>query len=304
MPEACEREVLVLTSADAISPEAERVLRSTEQGSNVSLGAMRRLGKSGAEFELRARSPNALADVRLAMSRLAVDANIIARRRREKRLMLADMDSTIIPVECIDEVARRAGVGDEVAAITARAMRGEMPFPESVKERLALCRGLPVGELEAIWNERIRLNPGAATLVRTMRERGAKCALVSGGYTYFAERVAEQAGFSEFRANTLEIKDGVLSGGLVPPILDRSDKLGILKELCRSLGIAKEETLAIGDGANDADMVRAAGLGVAWRGKPLLRAAATAWLDFSNLDAALYLQGISEECFVKPGSQQ
>lgn len=227
-----------------------------------------------------------------------VDINLIPQARRRKRLLVADMDSTIIPVECIDLVAEYAGKGPEVRAITERAMAGELNFEDSLRARIAHAEGLEEAALERICAERIRLNPGARTLVRTMAAKGAHTALVSGGFTWFCERVAAAAGFAEHRANVLVIEAGRLAGRVREPVLGREAKVEALGEMLRRLDLAPADALAVGDGANDLGMIEAAGLGVGYRPKPLLAEAADAVLRHSDLTALLYLQGYEAAEFV------
>lgn len=229
--------------------------------------------------------------VREALGTRPVDANVVPTLRRRKKLMLADMDSTIISVECIDEIAAYAGVGEKVAGITERSMRGEFNFEESLRARVALLKALPVQALEDVARLRVQLNPGARIAVRTMASHGVVTALVSGGFTFFSSRVAEMAGFSQHRANVLLIDDGKLTGHVQEPILGREAKADLLRALMHEHGLAREDVLAVGDGANDLAMIEAAGLGVAYHAKPVLRDAAAARLDHSDLTALLYLQG-------------
>lgn len=217
---------------------------------------------------------------------------------RKKRLLVADMDSTIIGCECIDELADFAGVKDQVAAITERAMRGELDFEGALRERVAMLKGLPVSVLARAYEERVRLNPGARTLVRTMAANGARAVLVSGGFTFFTRRVAEAAGFHLQRANTLNEADGALAGTVGEPILGREAKLATLREEAAALGLEASETLAVGDGANDLAMIEAAGLGVAYRAKPIVAAQADAKVDHADLTALLHFQGYSADQFV------
>ncbi|SDP22947.1 MULTISPECIES: phosphoserine phosphatase SerB [Filomicrobium] len=230
---------------------------------------------------------------------LPVDINIVPDEgpRRRKRLLLADMDSTIIQQECIDELADAVGLGDEVASITERAMQGELNFDESLRTRVALLKGLSSDVLEAVLGTRISLMPGARTLVETMKEHGAFCALVSGGFTIFAGRVAEVVGFDDHQANVLEIADGTLSGRVVEPILGQEGKRDALTRFAKELNIPLGDTLAVGDGANDLGMIAAAGLGVAFRAKPVVASAARVSLNHSDLRALLYLQGYGREEF-------
>lgn len=231
---------------------------------------------------------------------LTIDINILAgdAATRRKKLLVADMDSTVIQQECIDEIADFAGVKDVVSAITERAMRGELDFAGALRERVALLAGLPVGDLQRVVDERLSLMPGARTLVATMRGHGAYCALVSGGFTFFTSRIASLVGFNVSFANTLETADGRLTGRVVEPILGREAKLAALQALAQEHGIPGPETLAVGDGANDLAMVKAAGLGVAFRAKPLVAAEADAAIVHGDLTALLYLQGYSRREFV------
>ncbi|MBT9470386.1 MAG: phosphoserine phosphatase SerB [Pseudomonadota bacterium] len=217
---------------------------------------------------------------------------------RKKRLLIADMDSTIIGCECIDELADFAGVKEQVSAITERAMQGELDFEEALRERVAMLKGLPLSALQQAYDERVRLNPGARTLVRTMAQNGARCALVSGGFTFFTSRVAKAAGFHLDRANTLHDDGQGLTGTVGDPILGREAKLASLKELARTAGVELAQTLAVGDGANDLGMIEAAGLGVAYRAKPIVAAQADAKVDHASLTALLYFQGYRAAEFV------
>ena len=218
---------------------------------------------------------------------------------RRKKLLVADMDSTIIGVECLDELADFAGVKAAVSAITERAMRGEIGFEGALKERVAMLKGLSLSALEQCYAQRVRLNPGARTMIATMSAHGARCVLVSGGFTFFTSRVAEAAGFHDQRANTL-IDDGkgALTGAVGMPILGREAKLTALNEEAAALGVTPKDAIAIGDGANDLAMIEAAGLGVAYRAKPLVAAQADAKIDHADLTALLYFQGYRHEQFL------
>ena len=217
---------------------------------------------------------------------------------RRKKLLVADMDSTIIGVECLDELADFAGVKAEVSAITERAMRGEIGFEGALRERVGMLKGLPLTALEQCYAERVRHNPGARTMIATMAAHGARCVLVSGGFTFFTSRVAKEAGFHDERANTL-IDDGAgaLTGAVGLPILGREAKLTALNEEAAALGVTPAQAIAIGDGANDLAMIEAAGLGVAYRAKPLVAAQADAKIDHADLTALLYFQGYRAEQF-------
>lgn len=217
---------------------------------------------------------------------------------RRKKLFVADMDSTMIGQECIDELADFAGLKAHVAAITERAMRGEIAFEPALRERVALLKGLPVAVVETVIAERITLTPGAQTLVRTMRKHGALTCLVSGGFTLFTTRIAEMIGFDENRGNTLAVADGTFEGTVDEPILGREGKLATLLDLAARLGIGLDETLAVGDGANDLAMIEKSGLGVAYRAKPAVAASAHARIDHGDLTALLYMQGYRRDEFV------
>jgi phosphoserine phosphatase len=217
---------------------------------------------------------------------------------RLRRLLVCDMDSTIIGCECIDEIADMLGLKAEIAAITGAAMRGEIGFECALESRVARLAGVTSADLERVYAERVRLNPGAATLVATMRAQGARTVLVTGGFTFFAERVARAAGFDVWQANRLEIVDSALTGRVEPPILGRSAKREALEAHARALGIGADEAVAIGDGANDLEMLAAAGLGVAYRAKPLVEAQARARIASGDLRSALYFQGVAETAFI------
>jgi len=230
---------------------------------------------------------------------LPVDLCVQAWIGRRKALLLADMDSTIINCECLDELADFAGRKDEVAAITERSMRGELEFEGALRERVAMLAGLPVSDLERAYSERVRLNPGARTFIRTVAASGARCLLVSGGFDFFTRRVAAAAGFHEDRANRLKVADDRLTGFVDEPILGREAKLAALTSEAARLGLDLTQTLAIGDGANDLAMIGAAGLGLAYRAKPVVAAQAHARIDHGDLTTALYFQGYSEAEFVR-----
>ena len=229
----------------------------------------------------------------------AIDIIVQPAQWRAKKLLIADMDSTLIGQECIDELAAEAGVGARVAAITERAMRGEIAFEPALRERVALLAGLPENVIARVLATRIVLTPGARTLVRTMRARGAYTAIVSGGFTQFTGAIAGRLGADEHRANMLIVENGVLAGRVGEPILGRQAKLGALRELSARFALAPHETLAVGDGANDLAMLAAAGLGVAYRAKPAIAAAAHARVDHSDLTALLFAQGIGRGEFVE-----
>jgi len=236
------------------------------------------------DVDLRAEAAEAVAP-------FPVDWALVPVEGRKKKLLVADMDSTIINVECLDELADFAGLKEEIAAITERAMRGELEFEPALRERVGRLKGLALGALQRCFDERIQLNPGAATMVKTMAAHGARCVLVSGGFTFFTSRVAELAGFHANRANVL-LDDGKSLTGLVQePILGRAAKLEALQSEASAPGATASDALAIGDGANDLDMIKAAGLGLAYRAKSVVAAEADAEIKHTSLETALYFQG-------------
>jgi phosphoserine phosphatase len=230
-----------------------------------------------------------------------VDVNVVAVADRRKKLLIADMDSTIIACECLDELADMAGLRAKVSAITEKAMRGELDFAAALRERVAMLKGLPLTALERVYAERIHLNPGARTLVATMRKHGAHTLLVSGGFSYFTSRVAKDAGFEADQANILLDDGHALTGEVREPILGRDAKLAALEKAARLLNLKAVDTLAVGDGANDLGMIERAGLGVAYHAKPVVAAAAGARVTHGDLSALLYLQGYSDDEIVKLG---
>jgi len=221
----------------------------------------------------------------------AIDVAIQPLAHRRKRLLIADMDSTIIGQECIDELGAAVGLKAQIAEITERAMNGEIAFDESLTRRVALLKGLPEKALQEVFNARISLNSGARELIATMRAHGAYCALISGGFTFFSQRIAELTGFDFHNANTLIFEDGLLTGEVTRPILDQKSKLVALKKFRTERDYLKEDVLAVGDGANDLAMIQEAGLGVAYHAKQKVAKIADVAIKHSDLTALLYLQG-------------
>lgn len=238
--------------------------------------------------------------IRAALAGAKIDVVVQPATRRRKKLFVADMDSTMIGQECIDELADLVGLKAHVSAITERAMRGEIAFEPALRERVALLKGLPATVIDDVITNRITLTPGARILVETMKRHGAHTCLVSGGFSLFTQRVAEMIGFDENHANTLLIENGKLTGKVDEPVLGREAKLDTLLELARHLQVPLAETLAVGDGANDLAMIERAGLGVAYHAKPAVAAAAHARIDHGDLTALLYLQGYTRNEFVIP----
>ena len=230
-------------------------------------------------------------ELRAALAPAPVDVVVQRSDGRRKRLFLADMDSTMIGQECIDELADHAGIKAHVAAITERAMRGEIAFEPALRERVALLKGLPETVVDAVIRDRITLTPGGRALVQTMHRSGAYTCLVSGGFTPFTSRIASLIGFDENRANTLIVEQGRFAGTVAEPILGSAAKLDTLRELRATHGLDPRDVLAVGDGANDIPMLQEAGLGVAYRAKPKTAEAAAARIDHGDLTALLYMQG-------------
>jgi phosphoserine phosphatase len=239
-------------------------------------------------------------ETRLQQARgdLPIDIVVQPAAARRKKLFLADMDSTMIGQECIDELADFAGLKAHVAGITQRAMRGEIEFEPALRERVALLKDLPVSVVDEVLARRITPTPGGRELVMTMRRSGAYTCLISGGFTLFTNAVAAKIGFQENRANELKVRDGKFTGEVAEPILGRAAKLATLIELRESFDLDEIDTLVVGDGANDLGMIQAAGLGVAYRAKPAVAAAAAVRIDYGDLTALLYAQGYRREEFV------
>ena len=244
----------------------------------------------GEAAEISAPGAADIAGIRAALNDAPIDVIATPAAGRRKSLLVADMDSTVVTGETLDELADFAGLKDRIAAITARAMNGELDFKAALRERVAMLRGLPVDALERTW-QRVRLTPGARELVATMRAHGAYTALVSGGFSFFTGRVAALCGFDEHRSNILLDDGAVLTGDVAEPILDRDTKLHTLTRLAADRGLSIQATIAVGDGANDLDMLRAAGLGVAFHAKPIVAASARARVDHAGLRALLFAQG-------------
>ena len=233
-----------------------------------------------------------------AMQALRVDLVVQPTEGRKKRLLLADMDSTMIQQECIDELADEAGVGAYVADITARAMNGELDFEAALKERVGLLKGLPEAVIEQVYRDRITFMPGGRALLATMKANGGHAALVSGGFTAFTGRVAQALGFDENRANTLLTDEGKLTGTVAMPILGKQAKLDALEEIAARLGLDMAQTMAVGDGANDLAMLNRAGAGVALHAKPSVAAQCDIRVNHGDLTALLFIQGYAREEFV------
>ena len=292
--------VLVLTASaarPALSAELAQAVRDAAGG-----GELQWLCEDVAcEFELPAGNDldQRLLRARATIGEAPIDCNAISKIGRRKRLLVADMDSTMIDQECIDEIGDLLGIKDKIARITEFAMRGEWSFEVALRKRVALLKGVAQGDLIDMAENRITLMAGAGTLIATMRAAGAYTALVSGGFPLFTSRIAEKVGFNEFHANTLLFNDGQLSGKVAEPIIGPAAKRSTLIRLREERGLWTEETMAVGDGANDIMMLKAAGLGIAYHAKPKVAAIAQAQINHGDLTALLYLQGFSRKEFAE-----
>jgi phosphoserine phosphatase len=292
--------VLTLIGKMASAPlepvHVERVCRRLETAGEADWLAEREA------CDLFIESPLAAADIaaraRDALAGTAIDAVCASIEGRRKKLLISDMDSTVIDQECIDELGEAIGVGSRIREITAAGINGDISFSDALRRRMALMKGMERSLLESVYQDRITLKPGARTLVQTMRRHGAFCILVSGGFSFFTRRIAERIGFNDHRGNQLAFEDGKLTGQVLEPILGRSAKLNTLTELCDERGLELSEVLAVGDGANDIKMIEAAGLGVAFHGSDSLKRHASACIDHGDLTALLYIQGFRKSEFV------
>ena len=284
--------LITAPSNPALEPEMLMTLRNAWGGNDARMLAP---GEAG-EFTLPAR-PDNFETVWADLQKQGIDLCLQPSEGRKKKMLLADMDSTMIQQECIDELAEEAGVGERVKEITARAMNGELDFDGALTERVGLLKGLPVSVIDKVLAERITLMPGGPKLLATMKADGAYCALVSGGFTMFTAKVAAKLGFDENRANTLLTDGDTLSGEVGRPILGREAKVQALEEITAKLGISEAEVLAVGDGANDLGMLTRAGAGVALHAKPSVAAQCSLRVNFGDLTALLYLQGYAKEDF-------
>ena len=280
---------------DAVLAETRRVLATDHQPRILH-------GEVAAELLVPAEPDEAAAlteRLRHALQGEPIDVAVLeGGPHRRRRLFLADMDSTMIEQECIDELADLVGIKPQVAAITERAMRGEIAFEPALRERVGLLKGLSVDVIDGLIRDRIRLTPGGRTLIATMRAHGAHTCLVSGGFTLFTGPIGAMLGFEETRANTLDVADGHLTGRVVEPVVGAEAKRATLIEWRQRLGLSEADTLAVGDGANDLPMLGEAGLGIAFRAKPKVAAAARVRIEHGDLTALLYLQGYSAAEFV------
>lgn len=294
------QQVLVVSGIAGKTALSPLLASSIERAATGRLGSRRELDPGCAsEWPMGpgVSVPALLGSVRAAVGDAPLDVNVVDSLERRKNLLVADMDSTIIEQECIDEMADMLGLKPRIAAITERAMRGELGFEEALTERLALLAGLAEAKLQQVFDERITLMPGAKTLIATMTSNGAFTALVSGGFSFFTSRVARLVGFHVDHSNTLGLTEGKLTGKVVGPILGKEAKLAALERYTAEKRLKPSQTLAVGDGANDLAMIKAAGLGVAYRAKPIVAAEASASITHGDLTSLLYLQGYARHEF-------
>ncbi|SFL74183.1 phosphoserine phosphatase SerB [Shimia aestuarii] len=284
--------MLTAPSSPSLDPALVESLRNAWGGGDANWLAV----DEAAEFTLEMMPDNRW-DVWADLQKMGVDLVILPAARRRKKMLLADMDSTMIQQECIDELADEAGVGERVKDITARAMNGELDFEGALTERVGLLKGLNEGVIGKVLAERITLMPGGKALLATMKANGAYAALVSGGFTAFTAKVAAELGFDENRANMLLVEDGVLTGDVGRPILGREAKVQALKEISERLGLTHDDVMAVGDGANDLGMLGLAGAGVALHAKPSVAAECDIRINFGDLSALLYIQGYAKAEF-------
>jgi len=294
--------VLSLIGSDArpaVTPAVIDSAASALSAGDATVVEIRWLARGiAAEIVFVGERPSAGSAAQRATRYAAVDCVVQPAAGRRKHLLVADLESTIIAQECLEELAAYVGKRVEIAAITNRAMRGEIDFEGALRERVAMLGGLAETTLQEVYDHRVSLNPGAATLVATMRRHGATVALVSGGFTFFTERIRRALGCDYDQGNRLEIAAGRLTGSVAEPILGRAAKREALARLSAERGLAAADTMAVGDGANDLEMLRAAGLGVAYHAKPAVAEAAAARIDHGDLTALLYLQGYRQDEFV------
>ncbi|GAB5373880.1 MAG: phosphoserine phosphatase SerB [Acuticoccus sp.] len=290
--------VVTLVAADALDPAAVAPVVKA-----LGAGRAERLSSRATDIFCGGTPQQARATARAALGDAPVDVIAQEAAGRQKRLLVSDMDSTLIGQECIDELAAVHDLKPRVAAITERAMRGELDFAAALTERVALLADIPAASVDRLLDSVITLSPGAATMVATLKAHDVRTVLVSGGFTLFAEPIAARLGMDAAFANRLLVADGVLTGRVAEPILGADAKRERLVAECAALGLAPDAAIALGDGANDLAMIEIAGLGLAYRAKPKVAAAAAAEIRYADLEAVLYAMGIGAEAFVRPAAQ-
>ena len=294
-----EGDFLVLTAAPKSDYFTEA--RLTELAETMhGLPDPRRLSADAVEYRLGANETGVTDALVNHFADAPFDINRVSGRNRRKKMLIADLESTIIEQECLDELAVHIGKQEVMVDITERAMRGELDFEPALRERVAMLKGLPEASLQALYDNGVTLMPGAATLLTTLRAHDVFCGLVSGGFAFFASRIAERLDFNRFQCNDLNLTDGVLDGTVVDPILGRAAKAEILTAWAEELGFSEDDVLATGDGSNDLAMLGIAGMGVAFRAKPAVAETARYRIRHGDLTGLLYLQGYAESDFVTP----
>jgi len=296
MTKAAEMDFLVITAEPGSKTLYDNKLAALAEAIPT-LPAADRLGDDAVQYAI---TPDILGIADAVTDRFIdepFDVNRVSGTKRQKKMLIADLESTIIEQECLDELAKTIGKQDIIEDITERAMRGELDFEPALKQRVAMLQNLPESALKELYDTGISLMPGAKTLLATSRKHDVFCGLVSGGFAFFASRVADSLNFNRFECNDLNVKNGVLDGTVVEPILGRAAKASILTSWATELGIGREDVLAVGDGSNDLEMLGSAGMGVAFRAKPAVAESARYRITYGDLSALLYLQGYRQENF-------
>jgi len=293
--QACH-DVIVLSTRNAVKDRKNALLAFAQQTGLTDCIVLSSDNTSSLAIETRCPDAWSIGEFRPKASTGQIDVNIVSAHNRRKKLLLADMDATIIRGESLDELAAIAGIADKITPITKRAMAGELGFEDALSARLALLTGQPETLLDQVVNN-TRLTDGANEVVATMRNHGAHCYLVSGGFTFLTGVIAKELGFSDHHSNIMDIADGLLTGKAVPPILDQQAKLTFLKNYIKKFNLTPEHCLCVGDGANDMAMLQHAGMGVAFEGKPALRQQINLQLNYTDLSGLLYLQGYHSDEF-------
>jgi phosphoserine phosphatase len=292
--------VLVVTARAFVSDDSFSDITKKIAEFHATSPITNRLGDGALEFSLSRNDDALLRALREQFIGAGMDFNIVPGLARKKKLLLADMDATLIVNECIDELACATNNEAQVRDVTARTMAGEIEFCQSLRDRVALLKGVATTVLKEVLDQRIKLSPGAEILGRTLAKHGVATAVVSGGFTYFTDHVAKMTGFGQAFSNTLEFKNGALTGLIKEPVMGPEAKRAVLETLCRENKLDPTQTLCVGDGANDIPMLRAAGLGVAYRAKPGVGQNANASIKYADLTALLYLQGYHQAEFAAP----
>lgn len=296
MTKAVETDFLVLTARSGSDELNDKKLAELADAIPT-LPAADRLGADAVQYAI-APDLTGIADALTdRFGQEPFDVNRVSDSARQKKMLIADLESTIIEQECLDELAKTIGKEDVIADITRRAMRGELDFEPALKERVAMLKGMPESALQELYDSGISLMPGAATLLATLRKHNVFCGLVSGGFAFFVSRIADKLAFDRFQSNDLNLKDKMLDGTIVEPILGRAAKAEILKGWADELGFVEDQVLAVGDGSNDLAMLGIAGMGVAFRAKPAVAETARYRITHGDLTALLYLQGYRQEAF-------